>query len=113
MEAIVNISLYGSYILIVACLVGWLFFIGRKLVMDPRSMQSMIIMVVSIIVVYFLGKVMAPEMTSHLSDSFIADNNLDQDTYNTVSGLYFSSILGLIVTFGLMIGGEIFSLIRK
>ena len=113
METIVNICLYGSYILIVACLAGWLFFIGRKLVTNPRSMQTMVIMVVSTVVVYFIGKLIAPDMTSHLSDAFIDNNQLDQSTYNTVSGLYFSSILGLVASALLMIGGEVYSIIRK
>ena len=70
-------------------------------------------MVVSTVVVYFIGKLIAPDMTSHLSDAFIDNNQLDQSTYNTVSGLYFSSILGLVASALLMIGGEVYGIIRK
>ena len=113
MEAIVNICMFGSYILTVLCLGAWLFFIGRKLVLEPKSMQNMIIMFVSVFVLYFLGKLGAPEMNSHLSDTFISNNNLTSSIYSTVNGLYFASIFGLIVTFAVMLGGIIWYFTKK
>jgi ABC-type multidrug transport system permease subunit len=92
---------------------AWVGFTIRKLIMDPRSMRNMVLMFATAFVLFFVCYLAAPEMTSHLSDKFIAKNALEQGTYDLVHAFYFSSIIGLVITVILMIGGEILSIVRR
>lgn len=113
MNGIVNICIYGSYILVFLCLAAWLGFTIKKLIDDTKSMMNIIIMFGAMFGLFIIGKLIAPDMTEGISARVIESTGIDQSTYSYVNAFYVSSIFGMIVTFALMIYDVVSSAIRK